>query len=226
MEVRSDHALHIKIIYLLISVNTFLTGVLYLTTRNNCAPSALSDQTINIYKSYVNKLRGKTNRLRRSFIPHKNSSIEQFCTRVVSDCDLQFLQGEPGIDGKGIKGCKGEKGDEGEDGKPGPKGDRGEKGTQGVAWSPSSNETNATNNQPRHDDTGRGHDDRYRSLHANVHHNEHFNNDDDDDDNNNNNSHSNNAQAKEKLSVYLNPRLSRILGWDDGRQIDYQILFE
>lgn len=73
MEVRSDHALHIKIIYLLISVNTFLTGVLYLTTRNNCAPSALSDQTINIYKSYVNKLRRKTNRLRRSFIPHKNS---------------------------------------------------------------------------------------------------------------------------------------------------------
>lgn len=77
MEVRSDHALHIKIIYLLISVNTCLTGVLYLTTRNNCAPSALSDQTINIYKSYVSKLRGKTNRLRRSFIPYKNSVSSQ-----------------------------------------------------------------------------------------------------------------------------------------------------
>ena len=77
MEARSDLAVHIKIVYVLIAVNTCLTGILYLTSRNNCA---LDDQTINIYKSYSRQLRGKNSRLRRSYILSENSvSLFYYC---------------------------------------------------------------------------------------------------------------------------------------------------
>ncbi|XP_062566304.1 collagen alpha-1(II) chain-like isoform X2 [Saccostrea cucullata] len=149
MEAQGDLALHIKIIYLLIAGNTCLTGILFVTSRNSCFHD---DQTINIYSRYEDKLRGKSNRLRRNsmFIVDNVTIDYRFCRKVISDCDLRTPvipgppgskgeKGEPGIDGKGVKGCKGEKGEEGIPGLPGKRGDNGilgEKGEPGLSGLP------------------------------------------------------------------------------------------
>ncbi|XP_048736131.2 olfactomedin-like protein 2A isoform X3 [Ostrea edulis] len=146
MDAQGGLTRHIKIIYLLIAVNTFLTGILFITSRDIRALTAHSDQTINIYKSYANKLRGKTSRLRRSnvYCGHNVTIDYSFCKKVVSDCDLRTPaipgpkgeKGEPGIDGKGVKGCRGEKGDEGIPGLPGEEGKKGDAGLSGLPGLP------------------------------------------------------------------------------------------
>ncbi|XP_062602452.1 uncharacterized protein LOC134264166, partial [Saccostrea cucullata] len=104
MEAQGDLALHIKIIYLLIAGNTCLTGILFVTSRNSCFHD---DQTINIYSRYADKLRGKSNRLRRSsvYIIDNETIDYRFCRKVISDCDLRtpIIPGPPGSKGKRVK---------------------------------------------------------------------------------------------------------------------------